>query len=114
LTCKRRINKKDSIQIRIRTKLNSLQFASSPINLGDNAPTQFKKIELDNDMYMESDERVPVRVHPSLVRVLKKHQAEGIQFLYNCTIESLSKLDEPGGGCILGHCMGNGFEFELN
>ncbi len=35
-------------------------------------------------------------------------QVEGVQFMWDCTYESLEKVKEKGSGCILAHCMGLG------
>ena len=36
------------------------------------------------------------------------YQVEGVQFIWDCTFESMEKLKEKGSGCILAHCMGLG------
>ena len=49
-----------------------------------------------------------IEVDPEIVKHLKPHQVEGVQFMWDSTFESVKKAEEPGGGCILAHCMGLG------
>ncbi|XP_040907102.1 transcriptional regulator ATRX-like isoform X2 [Toxotes jaculatrix] len=50
-----------------------------------------------------------VQVHENLVRRLKPHQVDGVQFIWNSCCESVKKANSsPGSGCILAHCMGLG------
>lgn len=64
------------------------------------------KIVLDFDD--ETKEEL-LRVDNDLVKVLKPHQASGIQFMWDACFESLKRSKEhTGSGCILAHCMGLG------
>uniref|UniRef100_UPI00358FFE51 transcriptional regulator ATRX-like n=1 Tax=Myxine glutinosa TaxID=7769 RepID=UPI00358FFE51 len=50
-----------------------------------------------------------VQVHHSLVCKLKPHQVDGVQFMWDCCIETVKKTQKEGGsGCIVAHCMGLG------
>ncbi|XP_071848103.1 uncharacterized protein [Apostichopus japonicus] len=64
-----------------------------------------KEVFLDRD---PETKEILLEVDKQLVRVLKPHQAKGIQFMWDCTFESLADADKPGSGCILAHCMGLG------
>ncbi|XP_029956796.1 transcriptional regulator ATRX-like isoform X2 [Salarias fasciatus] len=64
------------------------------------------KLVLDQD----EETRTPlVEVHPNLVKVLKPHQVDGVQFIWDSCCESVKKANStPGSGCIVAHCMGLG------
>nr|XP_006823737.1 PREDICTED: transcriptional regulator ATRX-like [Saccoglossus kowalevskii] len=57
----------------------------------------------------DSDEPL-VQVNKDLIKKLKPHQVEAVQFMWDCCIETYDKLKNghEGGGCILAHCMGLG------
>ncbi|XP_076468089.1 uncharacterized protein LOC143298937 isoform X2 [Babylonia areolata] len=64
-------------------------------------------------LVLEQDEETKdpiIQINTKLVRKLKPHQVEAVQFMWDCMFESLerSKKEEASAGCILAHCMGLG------
>lgn len=54
-------------------------------------------------------------VDPILTERLKKHQKEGVKFMWQSCYESVEQLEkDPGSGCILAHCMGLGKTFQVS
>jgi transcriptional regulator ATRX len=89
-------------------EFNGIEYETVATEDGISLVKVLKNLILDNDSKNKNPK--PVAVHPSLVRVLKSHQAEGIQFMYDCAFESLEQFRDgnDGGGGILAHCMGLG------
>lgn len=55
-----------------------------------------------------------ITIHKDLARVLKKHQVEGIRFLWNTVFETVDKTNSTDGtGCILAHRMGIGKTLQI-
>ena len=83
------------------------QEANDVIVLDENSDGFNQKVQ---EIILDTDEKsaspCPVKVHPSLTKVLKKHQTEGIQFLYKCLIGSIGNLGKkatvPHTGAVLG------------
>ncbi|XP_054899513.1 transcriptional regulator ATRX-like [Poeciliopsis prolifica] len=64
------------------------------------------KLVLDQD---EETKMPLVQVHRNLVTILKPHQVDGVQFIWDSCCESVKKGNSSSGsGCILAHCMGLG------
>lgn len=70
-----------------------------------------------HDIVLEFDlvKKVPlITIQKELAKVLKKHQVEGIRFLWNTVFESVSKTNSTDGtGCILAHRMGIGKTLQI-
>lgn len=72
-----------------------------------------KELILDWDNSDPKNPR-PVFVHPLIAQKLKKHQVEGIEFMYQSCYGDINTIDKfPGSGCILAHCMGLGKTLQL-
>ncbi|XP_053703728.1 transcriptional regulator ATRX-like isoform X3 [Synchiropus splendidus] len=55
-----------------------------------------------------------VQVHRDLVTMLKPHQVDGVQFIWDSCCESVEKSNSsPGSGCIVAHCMGLGKSLQV-
>lgn len=52
-----------------------------------------------------------VKVPKCLTQILKPHQRDGVQFMWDRCFDSIDKIEneaDSGGGCILAHSMGLG------
>ena len=88
-----------------------------------------KRRRMESDLQLNSSQRAPadqitsfvldmdpttkeplVSVDKSLVRDLKKHQFDGIKFMWDACYENVDMIQKgsKGSGCVLAHCMGLG------
>ncbi|KRX83341.1 Helicase ARIP4 [Trichinella sp. T6] len=90
-----------------------IQMLQKNYNNFSNAPT----VETVNTgkvvLEISEDGKPIVEVDEEISKMLKPHQAKGVQFLYQCIFEKKSKEKNLGGGCILAHCMGLGKTFQV-
>ena len=56
-----------------------------------------------------------LQVDDKIASKLKKHQTEGIKFIFESCYESVEQIEKGnrGDGCILAHCMGLGKTFQI-
>jgi len=66
-----------------------------------------------SELYLDIDKTTKkklIKVDDAITRVLKPHQIEGLQFMWDSCFENVEMIEkgEKGSGCILAHCMGLG------
>lgn len=70
-----------------------------------------------NDIVLEFNKvnnKPLITIHKELAKVLKKHQVEGIRFLWNIVFETVDRTNSTDGtGCILAHRMGIGKTLQI-
>ncbi|XP_033127122.1 transcriptional regulator ATRX-like [Anneissia japonica] len=99
---------KAAAQLELERRKRVAEKRKEVIDESDEKPKESSKVTSCTLEYDKKKEEVMLEVDKSIAQNLKPHQVKGIQFLWDSTFESLQKVDEPGGGCILAHCMGLG------
>jgi len=95
--------------LQLRKRINKRNFVMSNV---------VKTLNLHgHDVVLEFDvvNKKPLVIIPKeLVKILKKHQVEGIRFLWNTVFETVDKTNTTDGtGCILAHQMGIGKTLQI-
>jgi transcriptional regulator ATRX len=100
--------RKQRIEERRKHQLSS-SFNTSATNTMPTDETSTQVDEYFLDVNKETDEKL-IQIDEKLVKCLKPHQFEGIQFMWDSCFESvkLLKKGDKGSGCLLAHCMGLG------
>lgn len=92
------------LDLQLRKRLNDRK--SEMLNLIKELNLQPNEIVLEFDAVKK---RPSVTIHKELAKVLKRHQVEGIRFIWNTVFETIDRTNSTDGtGCILAHRMGIG------
>lgn len=70
----------------------------------------------ENEVVLDYDskKKMKIAVHEDITKHLKKHQVDGVKFMYDSCYGAVDNLEKfPGSGCILAHCMGLGKTLQL-
>lgn len=88
-----------------------LMLIKSKQDMMEEMNTDGSSLVLDYD----SKKKEYITVHPQIVPLLKKHQVDGVKFMYDCCFVGINSIETfPGSGCILAHCMGLGKTLQVN
>jgi len=81
----------------------------------DKTLSPVKPITIKNSSGLYLDAAKLIQVDNKIATKLKKHQIEGIKFMFESCYESVEEIKKGnrGDGCILAHCMGLGKTFQV-